>query len=102
MTLTPYPLDDQTVAFFLTVPQSKIVLLQAFFELYEGAGLVRTLNMREGLVCVLTTKSISSDCQLILDEMQPKVEWQAAQVPVQDDIERYLGYFSYASDNTKV
>ncbi len=91
--LTPDFIDTGTCAFYLIVPSEKVVLLQAFFELYEGIGIVRTLNLRRSLVCILTTPSMISDCRAALEAIRTMIPWSP--VPRPDEAERqlYLGYF---------
>jgi hypothetical protein len=73
-----HTIDPYTVAFYLEVPRSHIVLLQAYFELHEGMGTVRTLNKERGTVCVLTTPSLVSDCIEILYAIRDHVAWNVA------------------------
>lgn len=86
-------LDDQSVALFLEVPSSKVVLLQAYFELYEGVGICRTVDIRRSLVCILTTTSMVENCRAVLDAIRPETQWQFAPNPSPEDRDRYLGYF---------
>ena len=50
-------IDSDTVAFYLEVPRSHVVLLQVFFELYDGVGTVRTIDGESAIACVITTPS---------------------------------------------
>ena len=85
--------DSETVAIYLEVPGSKIVLLQGYFELYEGVGIVRTVDVRRSLLCILTTPSMVDDCLAVLDAISEQIPWRPAPLPEQADRERYLGYF---------
>jgi hypothetical protein len=69
-------LDEQTVAFYFEVPRSQIVLLQAYFELYEGVGTVTTIEGERALVCVLTTPSMQEDCIGVLQAIKGQVAWR--------------------------
>ena len=51
-------LDPHTVAFYLQIPPAKVVLFQGLFELYEGVGTVRTLNLERAIIVVLTTPDL--------------------------------------------
>ena len=92
--------DPVTPVLYLEVPSNKVVLFQAFFELYEGLGLVRTLDMRKNLLCVITTDSQLDDCCQALEGIQKEVEWKPADIPSQQEKDRYLGYFKNAKDNS--
>ncbi len=72
-----YP-DDQSCVLYLEVPASKVVLLQAYYELYEGVGIVRTLDISSGLVSILTTSCLLADCLEVLDSIQEKTLWRFA------------------------
>ena len=74
--LTPAPLDDHTIALFIEVPVSKVVLFQAYFDIYEGVATVRTLNPAESLICILTTPDMLNWCQRVLVALQPTLEWR--------------------------
>jgi hypothetical protein len=102
MEITPQPLDEHTFVLYLEVPGSKVVLLQGFFELYEGVGTVRTLDIRRSLLCILTTRTMLADCIKILHEISSHVPWRPA-VDVSESMqERYLGYFKEAEDAKSV
>lgn len=70
-------LDADTVAFYLEVPRSQIVLLQAYFELYDGVGTVRTMEGERALVCILTTPTMKEDCMGVLEAIRQQVSWVA-------------------------
>jgi Domain of unknown function (DUF4911) len=86
-------IDTGTCAFYLIVPSEKVVLLQAFFELYEGVGIVRTLNLRRSLVCILTTPSMLGDCRAALEAIRSMVPWSPVPRPEEAERQLYLGYF---------
>ena len=89
----PEKLDEHACALYLEVPRAQLVALQAYFETYEGVGLVRTLDMRRSLVCILTTPAMLDDCLRLLAYLQPEIGWQTATRPPDLDAERFLGYF---------
>ena len=95
-------LDELTWALYLEVPRSLVVLFQAYFELYEGLGVVRTLDLRKNLVCVLTTDSLRKDCLSALESLQTEINWKFAARPSTEERERYLGYFKNASNISKI
>lgn len=68
-------IDPQTVAFYLEVPRSHVVLLQVFFELYDGVGTVRTLDKDVAIACVLTTPSHLQTCMGVLEAIKEQVAW---------------------------
>lgn len=69
-------LDPGLLAFYLEVPRHQIVLLQAYFELYDGVGTVRTLEGERSVVSVLTTPAQKPDCLNVLNAIREHVEWQ--------------------------
>ena len=88
--------DPLTAIVYVEVPSQKVVLFQAYFELYEGLGLVRTLDLKKNLLCVITSKSQLDTCLEALTELQPQIGWSPAKVPSTEDQERYLGFFRNA------
>ncbi len=72
----PVPIDATTVAFYLEVPRSHVVLLTVYFELYDGVGTVRTLDKEGAVVCVLTTPSQAQDCVNVLHAIREQVSWE--------------------------
>jgi hypothetical protein len=91
--ILPEKLDDCTYVIYLEVDGSKVVNLQAYLELYEGIGIVRTLDIRRSLVCVLTTPSMLEHCVAVLEHIRDQVPWQPVPKPTDLDAERFLGYF---------
>jgi len=69
-------LDPALVAWYLEVPRPQIVLLQAYFELYDGVGTVRTLEGQDEVVTVLTTPSQKGDCIGVLNAIREQVSWR--------------------------
>jgi hypothetical protein len=94
--------DEYSRVVYLEVPGAKVVLLQAYFELYEGLGVVRTLDIRTSLVCIVTTASQLDECLRALEALRPEIGWRTVPLPSEAERERYLGYFSNAPDNSKV
>lgn len=92
-------LDSYTDIVYLEVPATKVVLLQAFFELYEGLGTVRTLDLKKSLLCILTTQL--DDCLEALRNVQEAVEWRAAEKPTAEERDKYLGYFKDAGSEPR-
>lgn len=72
---TPIVLDDHTVAFYLTVESSQIVVFQAIMESYEGLGTVRTVDIEASLVSIIAPKDQLNDCQRVLRSLKKEVPW---------------------------
>ena len=87
-------IDDFTTAIYLEVPGSKVVLFQAYFELFEGLGLVRTLSIKRSLVCILTTPDLTSTCLEVLSAIQERVPWRMVARPPEAEAQLYIGYFA--------
>jgi len=87
-------LDSETCLIYLEVPGAKVVLLQAFFELYEGLGTVRTIDIKKSQVCIITTPSFVSDCMMVLEELKYQVPWRTVEKPDGYDP---LALFSFGS-----
>ena len=87
---------------YLEVPAAQVVLFQAYFELYEGLGVVRTLDCRRSLVCLMTTESVLADCLAALEELRSRIDWRPTALPNATDRQRYIGYFSHASHYSEV
>lgn len=69
-------LDDHCVAIYLEVPGSQVVELQAYFEMYESLGTVRTLDIKNSSVCILTTTSLCDECLAALDNLKARIPWR--------------------------
>lgn len=86
-------IDEGTRALYLEVPGEKVVILQALVESYEGLGLVRTLNIRKSLICILTTPSMLDACLEMLHALRPEIGWRFIDRPKEAEEQLYLGYF---------
>jgi len=82
----PVPIDATTVAFYLEVPRSHVVLLTVYFELYDGVGTVRTLDKEGAVVCVLTTPTQVDDCIGVLHAIKDNVSWVPCSEIPHDDL----------------
>lgn len=71
-------LDNQTIQLKLIVSPSKIVLLQAYFDITENLGTVRTLEKQEDLVGILCSVDMLADCLELLDSIRDKIPWHFA------------------------
>lgn len=74
-TVAPETIDPETVAFYLEVPPENVVRLQAYFEIYEGPGIVRTFNVERSLVMVIAARDMSDDCKVILEQLREDLLW---------------------------
>jgi hypothetical protein len=68
--------DPHSMALYLEVPRSQVILLQAYFELYDGVGTVRTLRGERPIVCVMTTPPQLDACLHVLEAVRAQVAWQ--------------------------
>lgn len=93
MQIQPDVIDEGTRALYLEVPGEKVVMLQALVESHEGIGLVRTLNIRKSLICILTTPSMLEACLDLLNALQPEIGWRFVERPKEAEEQLYLGYF---------
>jgi hypothetical protein len=79
-------LDPIAVAFYLRVPRSHVVLLQTYFELYDGVATVRTLQGSDQIVSVLTTTTQAQDCIHVLEAIRGDVHWEIAKDAPHDEL----------------
>jgi hypothetical protein len=77
-------LDPGTLAFYLRVPRNQVVLIQAYFELYDGVGTVRTFAGNEPVLCVMTTDGMLDDCIGTLMALREEVNWEITERPEAD------------------
>ena len=105
MTLIPDYIDPVTCAIYLKVPASQVVLLQAYFETYDGLGTVRTLDLRKSLIAILSTPAMLPECLKVLDGVRAEIAWtQVSEVTAEERL-RYIGYFKegkHAQNYSKV
>jgi hypothetical protein len=86
-------LDEYIRAIYLQVPSAQVVLFQAFFELFEGVGIIRTLSIRKSLICILTTRDCLDECFRILNALSSQLQWRQVERPEEATQQLYLGYF---------
>lgn len=91
MAIEAVRIDEETLGFYLSVPVSKVVLLQAFFELYEGIATVRTIDAKNSLVCLLVPNDQRGACEEALTAIAAQVPWRSVEGAASD--ERFLGYW---------
>lgn len=83
-------LDGHAVAIYLEVPGSKVVLFQAYMDLSEDIGFVRTIDIRRSRVCVVTTHDMLPECLRLLDVLKTTIGWRYVEKP--PDSEKIFGY----------
>ncbi|MCB0317802.1 MAG: DUF4911 domain-containing protein [Bdellovibrionales bacterium] len=83
-------LDDHTTALFLEVPGPKVVVLQGFFELYEGLGLVRTIDIKKSQVAILVTKDLLQESIDALESIKEEVCWKPGVCPPDITADNYF------------
>lgn len=72
-----------SVALYLEIPLSKVVLFQGFFENYEGLAVVRTLGTHSSIVVVRTTPSMFDDCVRALEGLADSIPWRQVAKPAE-------------------
>lgn len=92
--MKPIELDSITRAFFLDVPGPKVVLLQGYFETYEGVGTVRTLDIKNSLLAIVTTKDLQQECLNILESIKEEVNWRFVTDVDEDTKNRFVGFWT--------
>lgn len=69
-------IDPGTIAIYLKVPRAHVVLLQTYFELYDGVATVRTMEGEDRVICVLTSQGQQEDCISVLEAIREDVAWE--------------------------
>ena len=82
LTAAAHQIEPRSIAWYLEVPRSQVVLLQAYFELYDGVATVRTLRGENPIVCVLTTPEQKNDCMGVLEAISKEVQWRVWRGPI--------------------
>ena len=77
--ITAYALDEIACAIYLYCPGDKIVLLQGYFETYEGLGVVRTIDKINSKICIITTRSMLDNCISFLGSIQSEIAWRTSE-----------------------
>ena len=87
-------LDSEAIALYLEIPGRKVVELQAYFDLYEGLGVVRTIDIQNSLVCIITTPTMLEKCSAALNALRETIPWRSIPQPKSVAEEDFLGYSS--------
>jgi hypothetical protein len=77
--LRVYSLDEIACAIYLYCPGDKIVLLQGYFETYEGLGVIRTIDKINSKICIITTRSMLNNCINFLRNIQTEIAWKSSE-----------------------
>ena len=88
-----FELDAGTIAIYLEVPRSQIVLLQVIFESYEGVAIVRTLSPVRSLVSLLFPPTQHATVLAVLHSIAQVIPWRMVPQPSSGETERELGYY---------
>lgn len=70
--MTALPLDENACALFIEIPPGKVVELQAIIESHESLGVVRTLDAKRGVVCIISTRDFERPLRRVLEEIGKK------------------------------
>jgi len=90
--IEPIELDCDTVAFYLRINSAQVVIFQAIVESYEGVATVRTVDIEQSLISMLTTRDQVADCQTLLSSLQPYIPWRCAAAEVSALVSPQLEY----------
>lgn len=78
------PVDSHLSVTYLKVPKSQVHSALVYFELYDGAGTVRTVtqpdsNSHDGgtTICVLISRGQEQLCREILLSLRDRIKWTA-------------------------
>ncbi len=85
-------LDEFAIALFVKLPASKVAFLQSLLETYEGLGTVRTLDVKNSLIAVITTTLQLATCEELLNSVKPIVSWSYAQELEDQTKQEYFGF----------
>lgn len=83
-------LDAHCLAIYLEVPGSKIVELQALVESYEGLAIVRTISVRDALICILAAPDQFQATTALLDSIVNQIPWRLVSRPAHIVVDSFL------------
>lgn len=75
-------IDEIGRAIYLYCPCDQIVLLQGYFETYEGLGIIRTIDSKNSLISIITTSDMIENCLGFLNAIKPEIAWQASDASI--------------------
>lgn len=79
--ITSYRVDETTKSIFLELPAGKIILFQALVDTYEGLGVVRTVRVKDSIICILTTNDMEADLKELLSSIRAEYLWREVPRP---------------------
>lgn len=85
-------LDDVTSCIYLKVPSQKVVMMQSFFEIYEGIATVRTLDIKNSLICIIVPNTNIDICLEILESIKKNIHWEFQKKPENAKENDFVGF----------
>lgn len=85
-------LDEVTSCIYLKVPEKKVVFMQSIFEIYDGVATVRTLDIKNSLICIIVPNTNLELCLEILESIKNDVGFEFICKPNDDVNASYLGF----------
>lgn len=61
--------DEVCRTVVVELPAKNVVKLQAYFDLTENLGALRTISVEQGRIAILTTSDLLQDCYSLLDSL---------------------------------
>lgn len=78
MKLEVIQLDKLTKAIYFYTPRYNIVYLQGVIELYEGLATLRTIDIKQSLMCLITTNEQMGTALEMMEENREEINWRPA------------------------
>ncbi|MGI6680165.1 MAG: DUF4911 domain-containing protein [Bdellovibrionota bacterium] len=85
-------LDDKTSGIYLKVPEKKVVMMQSYFEIYDGIATVRTLDIRNSLICIIVPNCNLQICLEILESIKKDVGFEFIKKPENIKENDFVGF----------
>ena len=85
-------LDDVTSCIYLKIPEKKVVMMQSYFEIYDGVATVRTLDIKNSLICIIVPNCNLDLCFEILESIKKEVGFEYTNKPQNAKSDDYVGF----------
>lgn len=85
-------LDEVTSCIYLKVPEKKVVFMQSIFEIYDGIATVRTLDIKNSLICIIVPNSNLELCLEILNSIKREVGFEFISKPKSSKEDDFVGF----------